>query len=80
MTLPITTFEAVIGKYLAAWVMIAIALALTFPMWIRSQYSWETTINGVVMSSYLEAGYWYEQFLAIGSALSAMTKNQVIAL
>ena len=49
MTLPITTFEAVIGKYLAAWVMIAIALALTFPMWITVNILGNPD-NGVVMS------------------------------
>ena len=78
MTLPITTFEAVIGKYLAAWVMIAIALALTFPMWITVNILGSPD-NGVVMSSYLGSWLLAGQFLAIGSALSAMTKNQVIA-
>ena len=34
MTLPISTSEAVLGKYLAAWGFTGIALTLTFPMWI----------------------------------------------
>ncbi len=78
MTLPITTFEAVLGKYLAAWFMIAIALVLTFPMWLTVNILGSPD-NGVVLSSYLGSWLLAGQFLAIGSALSAMTKNQVIA-
>ena len=58
--------------------MIAIALALTFPMWITVNILGNPD-NGVVMSSYLGSSCVAGQFLAIGSALSAMTKNQVIA-
>ena len=40
MTLPVTTWQAVLGKFLAAWaVHRGIALALTFPIWITRQLS-----------------------------------------
>ena len=78
MTLPITTFEAVLGKYLAAWFMIAIALVLTFPMWLTVNILGSPD-NGVILASYFGSWLLAGQFLAIGSALSAMTKNQVIA-
>ena len=38
LTLPISMGEAVLGKFLAAWVFTAIALALTFPIWITVNY------------------------------------------
>ena len=78
MTLPITTFEAVLGKYLAAWFMIAIALVLTFPMWLTVNILGSPD-NGVILASYLGSWLLAGQFLGSGSAISAMTKNQVIA-
>jgi len=78
MTLPITSLEAVIGKFIAAWLMIAVALILTFPIWVTINILGNPD-NGVVISSYLGSWLLAGQFLAIGSALSAMTKNQVIA-
>ncbi|NCX70219.1 MAG: ABC transporter permease, partial [Rhodobacteraceae bacterium] len=56
----------------------AIALFLTFPMWLTVNILGSPD-NGVVLSSYLGSWLLAGQFLAIGSALSAMTKNQVIA-
>ena len=38
MTLPITPWQAVLGKYLAAWAFTGIALALTFPIWLTVNY------------------------------------------
>ena len=78
MTLPITPIEAVLGKFLAAWAFAAIALALTFPMWITVNYLGEPD-NGVILASYLGSWLMAGAFLAIGSCLSALTKNQVIA-
>jgi ABC-2 type transport system permease protein len=34
LTLPIRLGEAVVGKFLAAWLFVGIALALTFPFWL----------------------------------------------
>ena len=34
MTLPISPWEAILGKFLAAWAFIGVALLLTLPMWI----------------------------------------------
>lgn len=78
MTLPITTTEAVLGKYLAAWGFSGIALALTFPMWITVNILGDPD-NGVVMASYIGSFLMAGAFLAIGSCISSLTKNQVIA-
>lgn len=77
-TLPISTTEAVLGKYLAAWVFTGIALALTFPIWITVNVLGEPD-NGVILASYIGSFLMAGAFLAIGSCVSAFTRNQVIA-
>jgi ABC-2 type transport system permease protein len=78
MTLPITPQEAVIGKFLAAWLFAGVALALTFPLWITVNYLGDPD-NGVILASYIGSFFMAGAFLAIGSSISALTKNQVIA-
>ncbi len=78
MTLPITRFEAVTGKFLAAWVFAGIALLLTFPMVITVNYLGEPD-NGVIVAGYLGSWLLAGAFLAIGSCMSALAKNLVIA-
>jgi ABC-2 type transport system permease protein len=71
-------WEAVTGKFLAAWCFTGIALALTFPMWITVNLLGDPD-NGVILASYLGSLLMAGGFLAIGSCISALTKNQVIA-
>lgn len=78
MTLPISPWEAILGKFLAAWAFIGVALILTFPMWITVNVLGSPD-NGVILMSYLGSFLMAGAFLAIGSAISALTKNQVIA-
>jgi ABC-2 type transport system permease protein len=78
MTLPVSTHEAVLGKFLAAWAFCGIALALTFPIWITVNYL-GTPDNGVIVAGYVGSFLMAGAFLAIGSCMSALTKNQVIA-
>ena len=78
LTLPISMTEAVLGKFLAAWAFAGIALILTFPFWITVNYLGNPD-NGVILASYIASWLMAGAFLAIGSALSALTKNQVIA-
>ena len=78
LTLPITMAEAVIGKFLAAWLFTGIALVLTFPLWISVNYLGDPD-NGVILAAYIGSLLMAGGFLAIGSCISATTKNQVIA-
>jgi len=78
MTLPISSTEAVVGKFLAAWAFTAIALALTFPMWVTVNVLGDPD-NGVIIASYMGSFFMGGAFLAIGACLSAVTKSQVIA-
>ena len=78
MTLPITTHQAVAGKFLAAWALTALAISLTFPVWITVNYLGEPD-NGAILAAYLGCILMAGAFLAIGSCISAANRNQVIA-
>jgi ABC-2 type transport system permease protein len=78
MTLPVTMTQAVLGKFLAAWCFIAIALALTFPIWITVNYLGDPD-NGVIFAAYIGSLLMAGAFLAIGACISAANKNQVVA-
>ncbi|WP_421994453.1 ABC transporter permease [Roseococcus sp.] len=78
LTLPITAAQAVVGKFLAAWAFCAVALALTFPLWITINILGRPD-NGVVLTGYLGCLLVAGAYLAIGAAISALTRNQVIA-
>jgi len=78
LTLPITQGQAVAGKFLAAWAFCIIALLLTFPFVITVNLLGRPD-NGVIAAGYLGAVLVAGAFLSVGSALSALTKNQVIA-
>ena len=78
MTLPITLWQAVIGKFLAAWCFAGIALLLTFPVWITINYLGSPD-NGAIVAAYVGSFLMAGGFLAIGMCMSAATRNQVIA-
>ncbi len=78
MTLPIRLIDAVLGKFFAAWVFTGIALLLTFPIWITVNYLGHPD-NGVIVAAYIGSWLMAGGFLAIGSCMSAITRNQVIA-
>ena len=78
MTLPVNTFELVLGKFLAAWAFAGIALILTFPIWITVNWLGHPD-NGVILLSYLGSWVVAGSFIAIGACMSALTRNQVIA-
>lgn len=78
MTLPVPLWAVVLGKYLAAWGFTLVALALTFPVWITVNYLGDPD-NGVILASYIGSALMAGAYLAIGSTISATTRNQVIA-
>jgi ABC-2 type transport system permease protein len=78
LTLPVTLWQALLGKFLAAWLFIGLALGLTFPIWITVNYLGSPD-NGVILAGYLGSWLMAGTFVAIGSCLSALTRSQVIA-
>ena len=78
LTQPVTTWQAVLGKFGAAWLFIALALALTFPMWITVNWLGDAD-NGVILASYIGSWLLAGALLAVGGCLSAATRSQVVA-
>ncbi len=78
LTLPLTLRSIVIAKFLAAWLFIGLALALTFPLWLTVNYLGNPD-NGVILAAYLGSWLMAGAFLSIGCCLSAASKSQVIA-
>jgi ABC-2 type transport system permease protein len=78
MTLPVTLWQAVAGKFFAAWVFAGVALLLTFPIWITVNYLGSPD-NGAIIAAYIGSWLMAGGFLAIGMCMSAATRNQVIA-
>jgi ABC-2 type transport system permease protein len=78
MTLPVSLTQAMLGKFLAAWLFIGLALVLTFPIWITVNYLGSPD-NGIIVAGYLGSWLMAGAFLAIGVCLSALTSSQVVA-
>ena len=78
LTLPLSTAQAVLGKFLAGWAFVTLAIVLTFTMPITIAYlgspDW-----GPVLSGYLGSILMAGSYLSICSLTSSLTKNQVIS-
>ena len=78
LTLPVTAGQAVVAKFLAAWIFVGIALTLTFPLVITAFYLGNPD-GGAIITGYLGSFLLAGAYLSIGSLTSALTRNQVIA-
>ena len=78
LTLPVKLSTLVVGKFIASWVFIGVALILTMPIWITVNYLGEPD-NGVIRASYIGSWLMAGGFLAVGSFTSALSKNQIVA-
>ncbi|MHC4122499.1 MAG: ABC transporter permease subunit [Planctomycetota bacterium] len=78
LTLPITVMQAVLGKFVAAWIFMGIALVLTFPMVITVCYLGNPD-GGLIVTGYIGSFLMAGGFLAIGCFFSSISKNQVIS-
>jgi len=78
LTMPVTPWQAILGKFLAAWAVVALALGLTFPMWMTVNYL-RNPDNGVIFAGYVGSLLMGGAYLSITAMTSAMTRNQVVA-
>ena len=78
MTMPITPWQAILGKFLASWIFIAIALGLTFPVVVTANVLGNPD-NGMIFAGYLGSLLLAGAYLAVTCMTSAMTRNQVVA-
>lgn len=79
MTMPITPWQAIAGKFLASWIFIAVALALTFPVPLTANVLGSPD-NGMIVAGYVGSFFLAGAYLAISCLTSALTRNQVVAL
>jgi ABC-2 type transport system permease protein len=78
LTMPITPWQAIVGKFLASWIFLAVALILTFPIVITVNYLGSPD-NGVILAGYLGSWLMAGAYLAVSGLTSAMTRNQVVS-
>jgi ABC-2 type transport system permease protein len=67
-----------VGKFLASWFFLAIALGLTFPMVVTVSFLGDPDM-GAIVTGYLGSLLLAGAYLAIGCMTSAMTRNQVVS-
>jgi len=78
LTMPITAWEAIVGKFLASWLFLGLALVLTFPVVLTVNYLGNPD-NGVIFCAYLGSWLMAGAYLSISCITSAMTRNQVVS-
>jgi ABC-2 type transport system permease protein len=78
LTMPITAWQAIVGKFLAAWLFLILALVLTFPIVITVNHLGNPD-NGIVFCGYVGSALMAGAYLAISSMTSALTRNQVVS-
>jgi ABC-2 type transport system permease protein len=78
LTMPITPWQAIMGKFIASWMVLALALLLTFPVVITVNYLGHPD-NGVIVAGYLGSFLLAGSYLSIAAMTSALTRNQVIS-
>jgi ABC-2 type transport system permease protein len=78
LTMPITAWQAIVGKFLASWLFLGLALVLTFPVVITVNYL-GTPDNGVILCGYIGSWLMAGAYLAVSCITSAMTRTQVVS-
>jgi ABC-2 type transport system permease protein len=78
LTMPVTGWQAIVGKFLASWLFLGLALVLTFPVVISVNYLGRPD-NGAIFCGYFGSFFLAGAYLAVSCVTSAMTRNQVIS-
>ncbi len=78
LTMPVTPWQAIVGKYLASWAVLALALLLTFPVVVTVNYLGSPD-NGIILAGYIGSLLLAGAYLAISAMTSAITRNQVVS-
>lgn len=78
LTMPVQPWHAIAGKFLASWVIVGVALLLTFPVVVTVGWLGDPDY-GMIVSGYLGSFLLGGAYLAVASMTSAMTRNQVVS-
>ena len=78
LTMPVTMTEAILGKFLAAWAFMTVAVSLTFPIVFTTAYLGEPDL-GVVFCGYFGSVLLAGAYVSVGTLTSSMTRSQVVS-
>ena len=78
LTMPIAPWEAIVGKFVASWAFLGIALALTFPVVLTVNHLGSPD-NGVILAGYVGSWLMAGAYLAVSCITSAITRSQVVS-
>lgn len=78
LTMPVTTWQAIVGKFLASWLFLAMALFLTFPVVLTVNYLGHPD-SGPIICGYLGSFLMAGAYLSVSCMTSAITRNQVVS-
>jgi ABC-2 type transport system permease protein len=78
LTMPVTAWQAIVGKFIASWLFLTLALALTFPVVITVTYLGDAD-GGAIFAGYVGSTLLAGGYLAVTCLTSALTRNQVIS-
>jgi ABC-2 type transport system permease protein len=76
-TMPITTYEWVIGKFLAAWLVAGTALLLMFPLVIIANYLGKPD-NSVIASQWVVSWLLAGSYLSVGCFICAFVRQRTV--
>jgi ABC-2 type transport system permease protein len=78
LTMPIAPWEAIVGKFIASWLFLGLALGLTFPIVLTVNYLGHPD-NGVIFAAYVGSWLMAGTYLAVSGITSAITRSQVVS-
>ncbi len=78
LTMPIAPWEAIVGKFVASWLFLGLALVLTFPVALTVNYLGSPD-NGVILTAYIGSWLMAGAYLAVSCITSAITRSQVVS-
>jgi ABC-2 type transport system permease protein len=78
MTLPVSDYELVVGKFLAGFIFLIVTLVCTFPMPLTVM-ALGSPDAGPIWGGYLGAFLMGGAYLAVGLFASSLTENQIVA-
>ena len=78
LTMPIAPWEAIVGKFIASWLFLGLALCLTFPVVLTVNHLGSPD-NGVIFTAYVGSWFMAGAYLAVSGITSAMTRSQVVS-
>jgi ABC-2 type transport system permease protein len=76
--MPIAPWEAIVGKFIASWLFLGLALLLTFPVVLTVNYLGSPD-NGVIFAAYVGSWLMAGAYLAVSCITSAITRSQVVS-